>query len=313
MSNLRYFNVFNLYLPNKNNNFNNTRNKPVEPVPVAPAPVAPVPAEPAPIEPAPVEPIIIPEEPIKKPYSYTNIDVIESTKNNRKKYTKTDFSTCSDNFQLNKSKNNENIYLLQQFFIPNNIQRKNEILYTLKKNVQNPFINKIYLLNERIYTNEELGVTSRKIQQIIINHRMMYLDIFKVIKILNLTGYIIFSNSDIYYDKTIEIIKTSKMHEKKSFIALTRYEAVNPEKNIIRYNKNIEIQSQDTWILHSNFNIPEKYYHLFDFNFGIPGCDNKITYLFKILGYDLYNIPSLIKSYHVHMSNNRTYTKYDKI
>ena len=34
--------------------------------------------------------------------------------------------------------------------------------------------------------------------------------------------------------------------------------------------------------------------------FGQPGCDNHVVYLLNYLGYNLYNQPTIIKSYHYH-------------
>ena len=47
---------------------------------------------------------------------------------------------------------------------------------------------------------------------------------------------------------------------------------------------------------------------MFKIQLGIPGCDNKITYLFKILGYEIYNDPEYIKTYHCHANFKRNYT-----
>ena len=65
--------------------------------------------------------------------------------------------------------------------------------------------------------------------------------------------------------------------------------------------------SQDAWILHSNFNIDEAGRKLFNFGFGTPGCDNKLVYLFKILGYEIINDPLAIKIYHLHRNMARNY------
>ena len=61
--------------------------------------------------------------------------------------------------------------LINQFFIPNNNIRYNEIKFCLKKNVDNNKISEIHLLVEKIYTDQELGITSNKIKQILINKR----------------------------------------------------------------------------------------------------------------------------------------------
>ena len=59
------------------------------------------------------------------------------------------------------------IYLIYQFFVHKDVNRHREIQLALKMNVQNPLISKIYLLNERIYTKDELGLESKKIKQIV--------------------------------------------------------------------------------------------------------------------------------------------------
>ena len=66
--------------------------------------------------------------------------------------------------------------------------------------------------------------------------------------------------------------------------------------------------SQDCWIFHSNFNIQKKYRKAFNFIFGKRGFDNKVTYLFYILGYKVLNEPYLIKTYHVHKTQIRDYS-----
>ena len=43
-----------------------------------------------------------------------------------------------------------------------------------KKNVTNKLIDKIYLLNERIYTDNELDISSNKISQISIDKRLQF-------------------------------------------------------------------------------------------------------------------------------------------
>jgi len=70
--------------------------------------------------------------------------------------------------------------------------------------------------------------------------------------------------------------------------------------------------SQDTWIIHSNFNIPLSFRQAFNFYFGIPGCDNKFIYLIKILGYEIYNDPILIHTYHLHKQYSRKIRSFIK-
>jgi hypothetical protein len=86
--------------------------------------------------------------------------------------------------------------------------------------------------------------------------------------------------------------------------ALSRYE-YNPVKKTIQLYKRFD--SQDTWILHSNFAVQEQHTKLFDFAFGKPGCDNKIVYLMDVLGYEIINDPKLIKTYHYHTEKTRNF------
>jgi hypothetical protein len=48
----------------------------------------------------------------------------------------------------------------------------------LKRNVLNEDISKIYLLNERIYSEDELGIQSNKIIQVVINKWITFKDVF---------------------------------------------------------------------------------------------------------------------------------------
>ena len=46
---------------------------------------------------------------------------------------------------------------------------------------------------------------------------------------------------------------------------------------------------------------------------GQLGCDNKVTYLFKIIGYECYNDPDYIVTHHNHRTNHRTYNIHNRI
>ena len=206
--------------------------------------------------------------------------------------------------------NNNKINLLYQFFIHNDARRNVELRRCLSINVKNKFIDNIYLLNEKIYTNKELGIKSNKIKQININKRIEYKDIFKYILDNKIIGYNIFINADIFFNKTINLIKYSDIHLNKKIITLLRYDYKlfhKPKLFGPRYD------SHDTWIIHSNFNITKKQLNIFDFEFGKPGCDNKLLYLMKILGYEIINDPLLIKTYHYHETEIRDYSSKDLI
>ena len=210
----------------------------------------------------------------------------------------------------------DKIYLIQQFFMPDNLQRKVEIINTLINNCKINHFAKIILLNERIYTQEELSISDEyynKIEQVNINKRLTFKDVFEYVYTSNLKGYIIFSNSDIFYDNTIINLFTTPLASERTFMAQLRLEYNNEclEKcDILKY---LIKGSQDTWIYHTNMSPPVDKLYIYDFYFGIPCCDHKIMYLMKILGYNIINSPYLVRTYHYHKSDYRIYSAKNMI
>ena len=191
------------------------------------------------------------------------------------------------------------IFLFYQFFVHPNEDRHNEIKYCLLRNVQNEFVDKIYLLNERIYSDEELGVSSDKIIQIVIHKRLTYYDVFHFIS-ENICGFCCLLNADIWFDFTLCNLKRAT---KKYMFAQLRF-----DNDLIQYRSD----SQDTWMFHS------KYVNVLvdkecDFQLGMPGCDNRILYIFYKYGFILINDPYFIKTHHCHSTNVRNYTETNRI
>ena len=187
------------------------------------------------------------------------------------------------NLNYNKAKT-ESINLIYQYFIPKTETRVQEIKETLKRNVLNEDINNIYLLNERIYTVEELGINSDKIIQKVIGKWITFKDVFSFVESEKLKGYIIMANSDIFFDKTISNLHYTDLDSCQKMISLLRWE-YRDEKDL----DDCKIfgprwDSQDTWIFHSKFNVMKKYRDWFNFSFGQPGCDNKLIYFLLVLG-----------------------------
>jgi len=195
----------------------------------------------------------------------------------------------------------DNIYLFQQFYIPNNNLRYNETKYCLKKNLLNEKIKKIYLLNEKIYTNSEMGlpVTNNKIEQINLGKRLMFSDVFKFVIDNNINGYIILSNSDIYYDNTLNNIYKIQLKKHRIALCQSRTELKTNLYKIKQYRG----YSQDTWIYHSNNKINDL--KDFDFNFGVIRCDGNMAHRLNKNKFKLYNFPNLIKCIHVHREFKR--------
>lgn len=207
-------------------------------------------------------------------------------------------------------KSSDQINLFLQFYIDKSPARQKEIEKCLKLNVNNPNIGKIFLLNEKIYSLKELGgIESPKLVQVNIEKRLTYTDFFKYARENEITGYLILVNSDIFFDLAITNLLYSDIHASKKMFALLRYEYINKKAKIFgpRYD------SQDTWIFHSNYLLTQKQEKMFNFQLGKPGCDNKMVYLMYLLGYEVINDPEFIRSFHLHTSNVRNYTRDDAV
>ena len=173
-------------------------------------------------------------------------------------------------------------------------------------NCSNNAIDKIILLNERVYSAEELGTNSAKIEQVVIKERLTYKKVFEYSASLP-NCFIILANSDIFFDLSVKRLRHSGMTKEQKLYCLLRYE-FNGKTDL----KNCKLfgprpDSQDSWIWHSKWKIPNNTRNIFNINLGKPGCDNKLIYLLSIAGFSCYNEPLLIHSYHYHPSQIRGY------
>jgi hypothetical protein len=236
-------------------------------------------------------------------------------------YEKKNIDTLLNNTIIN---DDDKTYLIAQFFIPSNQERYQEIVSCLRRNLELSELKKIILLNERIYTEEELGISDlsnenkQKLEQISINKRLTYKDALLFIKQMcdsGNRGYFILVNSDIFFDKSLENLKITSLSREKAFYALLRFEYLE------KYKENLHQShlcgptktSQDTWIIHSNFCPSINEIEKCNFYLGLPGCDNVIAYLFNSFGYKIYNEPFVIKTYHLHSSQIRNYSEADRL
>jgi hypothetical protein len=194
------------------------------------------------------------------------------------------------------------VWLIQQYYQAPRKERAKELSQVLEKNINNPYIDKIVLLNEKIYDSQELQ--SPKIQQVNIGHRLTYYDVLTYIKNdVPKDTIVVFSNSDIYLDNTLRQLYSLDLDKK--FLALLRYDMPDD----ILFGPRAD--SQDTWILWSSsvdFDVTQEE---FGFNFGVPGCDNAITVAMLKKKFAISNPALSIKSYHVHASNIRNYVASD--
>ena len=92
------------------------------------------------------------------------------------------------------------LYFITQYYVPSQNKRAKEINMTLAKNIENKYIDKIILLNEKEYSLPN----SSKITQVVINKRLFYDDVIRYIYTsIPENSIVVFANSDIYLDETI--------------------------------------------------------------------------------------------------------------
>ena len=212
----------------------------------------------------------------------------------------------------------EPVSLFLQYFIHKNPERQAEIIHCLHQNLANPNIDNIYLLNEieRPYTPEELGIDSpfelmKNLIQIPMGHRLKYSDVFHYVNIINIQGWIMIANADIFFDNSLYNIQTVTTSTPTMFAQL-RYEYSGTLDGSKIFGPRAD--SQDAWIYHSCFNNRLAVsYRAFAFQLGQAGCDNHVAYLFQVLGFNMCNVPTFIKTYHYHTTQIREYKQENRI
>ena len=112
-----------------------------------------------------------------------------------------------------EQQSSDSINVIYQYFIHSDPKRQREIMYTLQRNCTNTHIDVIYLINERMFTEAELGIQSPKIKQIIIGNRLKFKDVFDVIESNKIQGYNVIVNADIFVDDTICKLRHTDMHK----------------------------------------------------------------------------------------------------
>jgi hypothetical protein len=200
------------------------------------------------------------------------------------------------------------IQLIQEYYEPESKERLLEIQETLLNNLNNKYIDKLVLLNEKKYAFVDNLLDSHiKLNVIVTGKRLTFKDALIYANKQVSNTIVIISNSDIYFDpilidKSFENINNVLLDNPNTVIALSRSELVHKS-------------SQDTWILKTPLKDSREFKDFREFNFflGVLGCDNHVAYLFKKCGHTLRNLPYDIVTIHNHKSNYRTYNKNNPV
>lgn len=135
--------------------------------------------------------------------------------------------------------------------------------------------------------------------------RHTYVELFEYAnsKIQDVSDVSIIANSDIYFDDTSIALIDAHLAFNECY-ALTRWD-VQVQGDPVFLDRR---DSQDSWCFRGRIrNIPAS------FTTGIPGCDNCLAMILHQAGYILKNPSCTIKSYHLHLTQIKSYGDSDRL
>jgi hypothetical protein len=220
---------------------------------------------------------------------------------------KSRIETFQRNIQVQHNVMPPAVWLVTQYFRHPDVDRAKEIQTCLQKNVECADISRIVLLTERDYI-KDYPKTNNKIQQLIIKKRLTYAHFLQFVKDrVPANTIVILANADMYM-KDLSDLWTINL--KNTMLSLLRWDITEDGPQLF----GPRADSQDTWILLSD-SVKEVdwAYEKLDVQLGQPGCDNVFAGQMLQNRFVLYNPALTIKTYHLHMTAIRNYTKEDTI
>jgi hypothetical protein len=176
-------------------------------------------------------------------------------------------------------------------------ERLEEISLCLRNNISNPWISEIVVLDEG-FPKKELFADA-KVQIHPISQRPNFSDFYDH---LNPDGINLISNNDIWFDESLRKISWLGLNP-YDLLCLTRRE---PDGTLYKLE---EGDAQDSWLFLGK---PEPLKNC-TFPMGIPGCENRLAFLFFMKRYRALNPSKVIRAWHEHHSGNRSYQSADRI
>ena len=230
--------------------------------------------------------------------------------------------------KIKYKENNDNVILITQYYETDDTQRSKENTICLINNILNPCINKIHLLNEKLYNLDHifksLDKTNRinnfreKVKQHVIEKRMTFHDSMAFANKFCKNSIIIVANLDIFFDEDLNKLQTYDFTN--LFLSLSRFDLLddynfdgNNQITKFKYDGplgNPCIDSHDAWI----FKSPIKMTNESKIMLGANGCDTIINYIYgETLKYNIINPIDSIKAIHYHREFERAHRTKNKI
>jgi len=198
--------------------------------------------------------------------------------------------------------NTINVYY--NYYIPKDKQRQKEVNYCLNQLINSENIDNLYLFSSK-KDYESLNINYEKVKFIDLRTIPTFKYVFGLMESNSGDNdYNISINSDCYIQESSYKYLTKL--KKDDCWVLLRWDIVDEKMNIRHRNKGF---SQDCWIIKGK---PKKMDNI-NFNYGVPGCDNRISFELKKSGYNVFNPSKDFKVIHYHLSDLRYYTQEDRV
>lgn len=194
------------------------------------------------------------------------------------------------------------VVLFVPYYMNASADRQLEIDGCLEANVRCDAISRIILM---IDDGSEPKITSPKIEISRTIGRPTYQRWVDLSRQISYPCISVLANSDISFDKSARLFEECFNNDRPSFVALTRRDQDNG-KLIPHPNPH---WSQDVWALKFPAHISEQLFGALNFPLGVPRCDNRVAYLFKMHGWRVVNPFHDIVATHIHETQMRNYDK----
>lgn len=217
------------------------------------------------------------------------------------KYLIINLTSLKDTLEKLEQGNHQNINYFMNYYIDKNYDRQKEIDKCLSNNINNRYINNIYIIGTRKDISSLQYIKDKRVHFVINNYRPTFSYFFKIINAFTKDNDInILANSDIYFDESIKQLP-NYLKDNNVSLALSRWDIL-PNSEPKHYDVDY---SQDTWIFKGKI----KYENIGNYYLGTWACDNRILQELLDVGYIVKNPSKTIKTYHLHLSDIKSYDK----
>jgi len=201
------------------------------------------------------------------------------------------------------------VNLFYNYYIPSDEVRKDEVDYCFIQNVIDPNIDNIFVLVTKEHFDEMFKLIDEeyqyKVNTIIDDRRptFKYVVYGCLGENCSPNDINIFLNSDCFIGDETDWDFVRNMSSNDRF-SLSRFDIQSINPLVMATGTGFpRVDSQDCWIFKGK---PNEGMNI-DFHFGMPGCDNRMSYEFGVDGYNVTGPISKIKVLHYHPSAIRSY------